>query len=201
LSGKIDPDQMSPLFSDQLIKVVTWEQKMKSRHTGFTLIELVITVALFGILVMWAIPNVTTFIKNARISSVTNELISDIGVARQEAQRRGRAVKICASNNGTSCLTGTPDWMEGWIIEAPTATATLVVKYTKEPEGPSSTRKVTANGPAEITFLPSGSVSTLGPTPPIVINIRDDRKGKGDPTQRDISVTLVGRPLVEKVPG
>jgi type IV fimbrial biogenesis protein FimT len=192
---------MSPLFSDQLIKVATWEQTMKFRHTGFTLIELVITVALFGILLAWAIPNVTTFIKNARISGITNELVGDIGVARQEAQRRGRAVTICASSNGTSCDTGSPDWMVGWIILATTATGTQVVKYNNEPEGPSATRKVTGVGPASIIFLASGSLSTLGPTPPIIINLRDDRAGKGDLTQRDISVSLVGRPITEKVKG
>lgn len=174
---------------------------MKTSHKGFTLIELVITVALFSMLLMWAIPNVTTFIRNARINSVTSELNGDIGVARQEAQRRGRAVTICASLDGLTCQSGTPDWMDGWIVLAPTATATLVVKYIKEPEGPAATRKVTANGPAAIIFLPSGSLSTAGPPPPIRISIRDERAGTGDLTQRDITLTLVGRPLVEKVAG
>jgi type IV fimbrial biogenesis protein FimT len=171
---------------------------MKSRNTGFTLIELMITVALLGILLLWAIPNVTVFIENARMSSVSNELIADISIARQEAQRRGRPVTICASSDGLTCLTGTPDWMEGWIIRAPTATATLVVKFNKEPQGSAATRKVTAVGTQpSVTFLPSGT--TAGAT--ALIRFRDYRAGSGDLTQRDISVTFVGRPLLEKVAG
>jgi type IV fimbrial biogenesis protein FimT len=195
---------MSPLFSDQLIKGKAWEQKMKSRHTGFTLIELVITIALLGILLAWAIPNVRTFIKNARIVSVTNELVADIGLARQEAQRRGRTVQICASNDGTTC-SGT-DWMNGWIINAPApppAAGNIVVKSNREPQGPAAGRTggnlITALGAVTMSFLPSGQLS--GGAGTLTINIRDDRAGQGDLTQRDIAVTLVGRPSAQKVSG
>jgi type IV fimbrial biogenesis protein FimT len=190
---------MSPLFSDQLIKVATWEQTMKFRHTGFTLIELVITIALLGILLAWAIPNVTTFIKNARMSGIANELSGDIGIARQEAQRRGRSVTICASVDGLICDTGTPEWTNGWIIRAPTNTAGFqVVKYNRQPSGPSEPTKwySGAGSNGSITFSPSGS-ATAG----AAIRIRDDRAGAGDLTQRDISVTIVGRPQVTKVAG
>jgi prepilin-type N-terminal cleavage/methylation domain-containing protein len=195
---------MSPLFSDQLIKVATWEQTMKFRHTGFTLIELVITIALLGILLAWAIPNVRLFIKNARISSVASELMGDIGVARQEAQRRGVVVEICASADGTTCLSGSTDWLNGWIIR--TVTSGQIVKSNQTPLGPSSGRigynLLTANGPAAIAFIPSGSMSTtVGSPPPVTINVRDDRSGTGDFTQRDITVTLVGRPQAVKVTG
>jgi prepilin-type N-terminal cleavage/methylation domain-containing protein len=198
LSGKIDPDQMTPLFSVQLIKVRTWEQKMKSRHTGFTLIELVITIALLGILLAWAIPNVTIFIQNARMASAVNELVGDLGVARQEAQRRGRSVTICASSDGLNCQTSTPNWMDGWIIRAPTATGTQIVKYNKDPEGPSSTRKVYDIGSTTTSIIYSPSGSTLAGA---VIRLRDDRAGQSDPTQRDITINLVGRPAVGKVTG
>jgi type IV fimbrial biogenesis protein FimT len=169
---------------------------MKSRHTGFTLIELMITVALLGILLLWAIPNVTVFIQNARMTSVSNELMADISIARQEAQRRGRPVRICASSDGLTCLTSAPDWMEGWIILAPTATTTLVVKFNKEPGGTTAVRKVTAVGTPSISFSPAGTAGTTA-----IVRFRDSRAGTGDLTQRDLTVTFVGRPLLEKVAG
>lgn len=169
---------------------------MKSRHTGFTLIELMITVALLGILLLWAIPNVTVFIQNARMSSVSSELMADISIARQEAQRRGRPVTICASSDGLTCLTGTPDWMEGWIIRAPTATTTLVVKFNKEPNGSSAVRKITGVGTPAIVFAPAGTAGTNA-----IVRFRDSRAGSGDLTQRDLTVNFVGRPFLEKVAG
>lgn len=177
---------------------------MKSRHNGFTLIELVITIALLGILVAWAVPNIRTFIKNARIVSVTNELVADIGLARQEAQRRGRTVQICASNDGTTC-SGT-DWLDGWIINAPApppTAGTIVVKRNREPQGPATGRTggnlIRAVGALTMSFLPSGQLS--GGLGAVTINVRDDRAGQGDLTQRDIAVTLVGRPSAQKVAG
>jgi type IV fimbrial biogenesis protein FimT len=174
---------------------------MKSRHTGFTLIEVAITLAIIGILLAFAIPGITTFIKNARISSVTSEISADISLARQEAQRRGRPVTICASSDGTTCLTGTPDWLNGWVIRAPILDGTVqVVKSTKDLDGPVSTRKLTGLGTASMTFSSSGT-AVSGAGGAILISIRDDRAGSGDLTQRDVSVNLVGRPLTTKVTG
>jgi type IV fimbrial biogenesis protein FimT len=165
---------------------------------GFTLIELMITVAILGVLALWAVPNVRTFIQNARMTSMANELIADITLARQEAQRRGAQVSICASSDGATCLSGTPDWMEGWIITQPSAN-NLVIKSTREPDGPAGSRKLTGTGPAAMVFSPTGSVSAGGGT--LVVELRDERKGTGGNLQRDVSVSLVGRPQVLKVPG
>lgn len=90
------------------------------RVTGFTLIELMITVVVVGILTALAVPSMRTFIQNMRITSQTNEFISDLNFARSEAIKRAANVTVCKSNDPTAasptCLTTGTDWGVGRII-------------------------------------------------------------------------------------
>jgi type IV fimbrial biogenesis protein FimT len=83
---------------------------------GFTLIELMITVAIAGIFASLAAPAMTTIIRNNRVQSEASSLVSDLQLARNEAIKRGSPVAVCpAATGGGSCLT-TNTWQNGWII-------------------------------------------------------------------------------------
>lgn len=75
---------------------------------GFTLIELMVTVALLAILAAMAAPSFTTLINSNRLSGAANDIVAALQVARMEAIRRGENVVICPSTNGIGC-SGT-DW-------------------------------------------------------------------------------------------
>ena len=90
-------------------------QTVTKRVNGFTLIELVVTMAVAAILVAVAVPNMRTFIQNGRINTQTNDLIGDVSLARNEAIKRRLVTGICKSTNGTSCAGG-GDWNGGRII-------------------------------------------------------------------------------------
>ena len=84
---------------------------------GFTLIELMVTLAVAAILLTVGVPNFREFIERNRISSTTNMLVGALQLARSEAIKRGNnPVILCKSNSaGTACNTS-GDWKDGWLL-------------------------------------------------------------------------------------
>lgn len=72
---------------------------LKSRSSGFTLIELMVVLILVGIVVGIAVPSFTRLIENNRVISATNSTVGLISFARSEAVKRGQAVRINAAGN------------------------------------------------------------------------------------------------------
>jgi type IV fimbrial biogenesis protein FimT len=88
---------------------------VRPRAAGFTLVELMVTVAIVAILSAIALPSFSTSIRNSRLASTTNEFIAGVNLARSEAVKSNRIGQICASSDGATCGT---DWSAGWIVWA-----------------------------------------------------------------------------------
>ena len=84
------------------------------KNSGFTLLELLITVALISIVMAIAIPSMTTFTQNDRLTTNINTLIGHLAYARSEAVKRSQQVSICVSNDTATCTAG--NWQDGWIV-------------------------------------------------------------------------------------
>ena len=84
---------------------------------GFTLTELLVTVAVAGVLAMMAVPNMRSFVQNNRLSSASNDLLRSFNLARTEAIKHQTNVVVCASALPTaaapSCSYGA---LNGWIV-------------------------------------------------------------------------------------
>ncbi len=80
---------------------------------GFTLIELVVVLAIAAILTIVAVPSFETALRSNRISARLNEFIASVGLARTEAIRSNVGAGICASSDGIACG---GDWSDGWIV-------------------------------------------------------------------------------------
>ncbi len=84
-------------------------------NSGFTLIELMVTVAIVGIFASIALPSFAKLLENNRYTTITNNLVSTLHLARSEALKRRASVTVCPSSNQTSCNDNT-DFSTGWIV-------------------------------------------------------------------------------------
>ena len=87
----------------------------KRQIHGFTLIELVVTMAMAAILIGVAVPNIRTFIQNSRTITQVNSLKADLAMARNKSIGSPSNVGVCKSVNGTSCVIG-GQWATGRAI-------------------------------------------------------------------------------------
>ncbi len=92
-----------------------------ARNAGFTLVELMVTVAVLAILLAVAVPSFLDFMAASRGSSISAGFVVDMTRARSEAISANTCVKICQSDNaqdGTSatCVGTGDDWQRGWIM-------------------------------------------------------------------------------------
>lgn len=83
-------------------------KKHSAARSGFTLIELMVTVALVAILLAVAVPSFTTYQRNAELTSFTNTLLSGINAARGEAIKRGMNAMVVPTDG--------VDWNNGWVV-------------------------------------------------------------------------------------
>ncbi|WP_185957738.1 GspH/FimT family pseudopilin [Tepidiphilus olei] len=81
--------------------------------SGFTLVELMVTIAVLAILLAIGIPSFASLIASNRLTSATNELIASLQTARTEALRRNVRVTVCpAAPTATACSGA---WRDGWM--------------------------------------------------------------------------------------
>ncbi|QOW25749.1 GspH/FimT family pseudopilin [Lysobacter sp. H23M47] len=99
-------------------------------ESGFSLIELIVTIVVLAILVTLATPSFTSLLNSSRLTAQANELVASLQLARSEAVRRNTPVTLCRSTNGSTCA-GAGAW-ERWIavVSATGGAAAEVVRDT-----------------------------------------------------------------------
>jgi type IV fimbrial biogenesis protein FimT len=70
---------------------------MKRRSRGFTMMELLVTLAVAGVLLGFGVPAFRDFMRNGRLTGAANELLITMVSARNEAVRRQVVVSVCPS--------------------------------------------------------------------------------------------------------
>jgi type IV fimbrial biogenesis protein FimT len=86
-------------------------------EAAFTLIELMVTVAIAVVIAALAVPAYQGLVGGQRARSQANELVTAMSVARSEALQRPNDVELCASTNGSSCSNNSGDWVQSWVVQ------------------------------------------------------------------------------------
>lgn len=165
---------------------------------GFTLVELLVTLAIGAILLVIAIPGYAFFINASRLTAVTNDLVSALHLARSEAIKRGMRVTVCKTSNATAatpaCDTAA-SWQQGWLVFADGGTRGVIdsgdaLLWTQDSAHP-AVSITSYNYGQYISYLPSGRSqgSNRLPNGTIRICLADAR--------RDIIINSTGRPRLD----
>lgn len=75
---------------------------------GFTLIELMVTIAVAAVLMAWAAPNFVEFRRNSALTSTTNTLMAALNSARSEAMKHSAFAMVVPQDNA--------NWATGWRV-------------------------------------------------------------------------------------
>lgn len=89
--------------------------RARCRACGFTLVELMVTLAVAAVLTMLAVPSFKHVLDSTQLSGVSNDLAGDLQYARIQAISRQTNVAIAASAG---------NWQNGWTVEVPPAATT-----------------------------------------------------------------------------
>jgi type IV fimbrial biogenesis protein FimT len=135
------------------------------RAHGFTLIELMIGVALLGTLMALGLPSLTQWIRNSQVRTVTDSLQNGIRLAQSEAVRLNRNVVLSLTNaqpvqNATAVANG-KNWGIQYVPQFGDATTNLFVQGGALADVASA---VTITGPAAICFNSNGRLAAVSST-------------------------------------
>ena len=160
---------------------------------GFTLIELMVTLSVAGILLSMAVPAFSSFVQNDRDVGQINSLAGSFNYARSEAVKRNSpsGIIVCPSTDGQTC--GGTAWSGGWIVLNLNTADPPPLVLQAVPALTGSTTLGAVGAAAGITFLSSGLVSA-----PLSIGVCDIR---GANYARDVEVNATGRVASSQTPG
>lgn len=123
------------------------------KQSAFTLIELMVTIAILAIIATLAAPNLSQMLHNTKVNTSSGDILSFLQQSRTEAIRLGKTVTVCGSSDGSSCLSANKtNWSTG-LIATHSGSTTPIQKLTFD------SSQLSVTGPETITFNTFGSTT------------------------------------------
>jgi len=161
------------------------------RHRGYTLAELVFTLAIAAGLIGWGVPTFRDVGRDAERTREVNQFIQAVYLARSEAIKRNGVVSLCPSQDGESCAPAGTPWHRGWIVFVNLDRDSPAVRDEGEPVlrayAPWGRGAVKANR-ATLSFRPFGQMGVTA-----TVTFCDER---GSAAARAVIISQTGRPRV-----
>ena len=146
---------------------------------GFTTFELLFVMALLAVIAAIAAPGMRGFVLSQRVQALSNDLTTDLMLARSEALKRSATAQLAPRESGLE---------SGWTVSA----GNTVLGW----RGATGGVEI-VDAPAAISFNSNGRVSS--PTTRLRMTVRGDGDAEGAIVQRCVEVDLSGR--VRNQPG
>ncbi len=147
------------------------QPRLPRRSKGFNLIELMVGIAVLGILFTLGLPSMSAWLQNAQIRTAAEGVVSGLNLARSEALRRNSTVRFQFTTTLTSScalsLTG-----KNWVVSqadptglcnvSPSETVAPQIIQAKSSAEGTTNAIITATGGTSVTFSGLGRVSGAG---------------------------------------
>jgi type IV fimbrial biogenesis protein FimT len=147
----------------------------RPRSGGFTLIELMVSLTLIGILLALGVPSFARLMAANRMAMQTNEVVSMLNLARTEAVRRGLAVAVRADSSSADFAGGwkmfTDANADGAIPSTPTPSDGTVLREEAAASGRTTIRRVLRGGAAP-DYTYADADSSVGDRAYVIFNGR-----------------------------
>jgi type IV fimbrial biogenesis protein FimT len=152
-------------------------------NRGFTIPELMLVLAIAGVMAALAVPNFNSLLVNNRMTAQVNNMVGVLNLARSEAVRRGLPVTVCTSTNQTSC-NGGATWETGLIAQAGGTVIRVVEGF------PNNFTLRSGQFVNSVTFQPNAFTNQSG-----TFRFCDQR---GQSAARGVLLSVTGRPQISQ---
>lgn len=143
------------------------------KQEGFSLLELLVTLAVVGVLATVALPNLASLVRGQHVKTAAYDLVIGLQFARSEAVKRNGNVVVTPATGG---------WQNGWAVTSGTTVLRSQGAY----------NKISVSGPTSLTYNKNGRVASS-----VSISL-DTNPASGSNTARCVQIDTSGRPVTAK---